>query len=176
VTEYELVDDGRELALTLLRATGWLSRDRHPCRDYPAGPQLPTPQAQCLGETATALAVLPHARGWAADGVLDAAEQWAHDVHTAPGSAPRAAPLTARTGLEVTGDGVVFSSLRRRDGELVLRVVAQTEQPTRARVRGRFAAARRIDLLGRPGEVLTVDDGELVLPLSPWEIATVCLR
>ena len=35
--EYEVVDDGRELALTLLRATGYLSRSEMALRPNPAG-------------------------------------------------------------------------------------------------------------------------------------------
>ncbi len=43
VTEYEITGAGREMALTLLRAIGHLSRDRNAYRDQPAGPQLATP-------------------------------------------------------------------------------------------------------------------------------------
>ena len=38
--EYEVVDDGRALALTLLRATGWLSRSEPSLRPNPAGPPV----------------------------------------------------------------------------------------------------------------------------------------
>ena len=46
--EYEVVDDGRELALTLLRATGYLSRYEPSLRPNPAGPPDPLegPQLQ----------------------------------------------------------------------------------------------------------------------------------
>ena len=47
--EYE-VTEGGELALTLLRCVGWLSRDDLSTRRGGAGPQLPVPGAQCLGE------------------------------------------------------------------------------------------------------------------------------
>ncbi|MFW6091072.1 MAG: alpha-mannosidase, partial [Actinomycetota bacterium] len=49
VTEYELVDGGAEVALTLLRAVGWMSVNLHPYRDEPAGPERPVPGAQDLG-------------------------------------------------------------------------------------------------------------------------------
>jgi hypothetical protein len=57
--EVRLVDDehGPALALTVLRCTGQISRDVHPYREEPAGPQLPTPQA-----LAVAGAVLTSAR------------------------------------------------------------------------------------------------------------------
>jgi mannosylglycerate hydrolase len=41
--------DGDVLAVTLLRAVGWLSRFDLRTRTTGAGPQLPTPQAQCRG-------------------------------------------------------------------------------------------------------------------------------
>jgi alpha-mannosidase len=53
---------GTGMALTLLRAVGWLSRDdvatRRLCN---AGPMLATPEAQCLGEQHFRYAVLPFA-------------------------------------------------------------------------------------------------------------------
>ena len=64
VTEYELLTDPPELALTLLRSVGQISRDLHRYRDEPAGPQTPTPGAQCLGVSAADLAVYPHAGAW----------------------------------------------------------------------------------------------------------------
>lgn len=38
------------LAITLLRSTGWLSRDDLRTRGGGAGPRMPTPEAQCLGQ------------------------------------------------------------------------------------------------------------------------------
>jgi hypothetical protein len=44
-------------------------------------------------------------------------------------------------------------------------------------ISGRFFAARRVDLLGRPGEDLPIEaPGLLRLMLAPWEIATFQLR
>jgi alpha-mannosidase len=48
LAEAEIAADGA-LALTLLRATGWLSRPDLGTRPGDAGPALPTPGAQCLG-------------------------------------------------------------------------------------------------------------------------------
>ncbi len=70
--EYEVVEGGSELALTLVRATGYLSRSEPLLRPNPAGPldRLEGPQLQ----TALALdyAVLPHRGDWrAADAARD---------------------------------------------------------------------------------------------------------
>ncbi|MEJ2598530.1 MAG: glycoside hydrolase family 38 C-terminal domain-containing protein [Anaerolineales bacterium] len=53
-----------EIALTLLRCTGWLSRDDFPTRHGPAGPFLETPGAQMLGDWEFDYAIFPHSRNW----------------------------------------------------------------------------------------------------------------
>ncbi len=171
-TEYELVDTGNELALTLLRGVGQLSRSVHPCREEPAGPEIPTPGAQCLGATTTRIAVMPHAGSWPEAGVLDAAERFRHDLHAVPGRAKHGLGLTQASGLTISGEGVVLSSLRRRDDWLELRLVAQHDEPTVAVVEG-VRESRRADLLGRPGEEFPLSGSKLELPMRPWEIATV---
>jgi alpha-mannosidase len=59
VTEFELLPETGELALTLLRATGALSRAHLRSRPYPAGPEVPTERTQLLGEVAWELGLLP---------------------------------------------------------------------------------------------------------------------
>ncbi|NES31647.1 alpha-mannosidase [Micromonospora terminaliae] len=177
-TEYELTDAGRELAVTVLRSIGMLSRNRHALRDEPAGPQLPTPEAQCRGLRTVELAVLPYRGAWHEAGVVAAAEAYRHELLAFPGTADPATALPApAAGLSVDGPGVALTSVRDRAGRTEVRVVAQTPVDTTAVLGG--AAVRgawRADLLGRTGEPLTVDgDGLVRLPLRAWEIATVQL-
>ncbi|MGS2616242.1 glycoside hydrolase family 38 N-terminal domain-containing protein [Micromonospora sp. LZ34] len=177
-TEYELTDSGRELAVTLLRSIGMLSRNRHALRDEPAGPQLPTPEAQCRGTRTVELAVLPYRGAWHEAGVLAAAEVYRHELLAFPGTADPATALPAPTGgLAVDGSGVALTSVRDRAGRTEVRLVAQTPADTVAVLGGAtIRGAWRADLLGRPGEPLAVDgDGCVRLPLRAWEIATVQL-
>lgn len=53
-----------EIALTLLRCVGWLSRDDFSCRKVNAGPILPTPEAQMLGNWSFDYALIIHEGGW----------------------------------------------------------------------------------------------------------------
>lgn len=59
----EVTEDGT-IALTLLRAVGWLSRDDLRVRRIAAGPLVPTPGAQCIGPYRYEYAILPHAHDW----------------------------------------------------------------------------------------------------------------
>lgn len=64
-SEYELVGDGSELAVTLLRAIGSISVNIHPLRDEPAASEIPVPGAQDLGmRIENRFAVVPSAAGW----------------------------------------------------------------------------------------------------------------
>jgi alpha-mannosidase len=176
IVEYELVGDGGEVAITLLRATGLISRDDHPWRDEPAGPVLPTPGAQLPGPRMFELAVLPFEGERPGPEVPAAAEAFRHPFICAAGGGSSDAPLLERPGLTIDGPGVILSSLRRRDGWLEARIVAECRDPVSARLRGSIAEAREADILGRPGRPLPVADGVLRLELGPWEIRTVQLR
>jgi mannosylglycerate hydrolase len=172
VTEYELV--AGELALTLLRSVGYLSRNRNCLRPEPAGPQLPTPAAQSRGVRSVSLALMPCA-SW--QEVPAAAETFRHDLLVVPGLGDRSLVLPApAAGLSVTGDGVVMTSLRDRDGWRELRVVALTPNDTEAVISGDLSQARHADLRGRSGASVHVVDGVVRLPLRAWEIATIHIR
>ena len=187
VTEYEVVA-GTELALTVLRSFGLISRNTNAYREDPAGPQIPVPNAQLRGERTFAFALAPHAGQWERAGAPALQERYQHAFLVTRGTGSGTASGTEALGesipggepapgLEVSGDGVVLSALRRRGDWLEARVVLAGSQPVEAVIRGGFAVARRVDLLGRPGEELALAaPGLLRLQLAPWEIATFQLR
>lgn len=171
VTEYELTGD--DLALTLLRSVGFLSRNRNGLRPEPAGPQIPTPAAQSPGVRKVSLALMPYADSLGP--VQEAAEIFRHDLLAVRGTGATDLPLPeAASGVSVAG--ATMTSLRQREGWRELRMVALTPQDTTAVIEGAFTEARVADLRGRPGEALPVDGGVVRLPLRAWEIATLQLR
>jgi alpha-mannosidase len=174
VVEYEVVD-GSELALTLLRSIGLISRNEHPWREEPAGPEVAVPDAQLIGPVAASFALLPHAGSWSDSAVIGEAERFQHPFVTAPGTGDSATPRK-EPGLEVVGEGVVLSSLRRRGDWLEARLVCEHPEGRTAVIRGAFRETRDADLRGRPGAALEVVDGELAVPLRAWEIRSIQLR
>jgi alpha-mannosidase len=154
VMEYELVD-GRQLALTLLRSIGVISRPDNPYRNVNAGPEVPLADGQLLGPWSIGFALLPHAGLWQEGRVLTEMERYQHPFLTVAGSGERpGAPEQA--GLELRGDGAALSALRRRDDRLEARIVCERPEPCQA--------------------VLTLDGEETRVDLRPWEIKTVALR
>jgi mannosylglycerate hydrolase len=113
--EYEATDDG-ELALTLLRCVGWLSRDDLSTRRGHAGPPLPVPGAQCHGDHVFEYAV---ELGDPADAeLLRRSQDYRFDfVEGAPG-------VKLEPPIADIGGDLVFSALKAaEDGQgVVLRV------------------------------------------------------
>jgi alpha-mannosidase len=162
--EYELVDvqAGRAtaLALTLLRATRFLSRGPMATRRLPAGPILELRGAQVPGRHAARYAV---ALGDVDPYVL------ADDVWVELGVAEGAGLGSLgpfHQALDVRG--VEVSSLRRRHGRLELR--AYNPRPTATTL---TVAGRRGDVVDLRGRVLAPFAG--TLPLGPFGIVTVAL-
>ena len=181
LAEYELTDGGRELALTVLRSTGLISRNDNPYRQDPAGPQLAIPDAQMRGPWQVTFGLLPHAGDWMEADVARAAEQYRHHPVVAFGSALSDAswpPAGAGDmGLALEGRDVELASIRRRDADwLEARVVNLASEPRAASLRGGILEARRATLRGEPGEALEVTERGVALALSPAEIATIQLR
>jgi hypothetical protein len=162
--EYELIDrhDGRAqtLALTLLRATGILSRPTTKYRRSPAGPPLPVEGAQMLGPVECRYAVCvgpvdPYAV--ADDAFLPLF------ATTASGGGDR---TPSGQGLAVTGAEV--SAVRRDDEAVVVRVFNPTDAPTAVSVGGR--SGQLVDLAGRPLRAF-----EASFDLGPRRLATARL-
>ncbi len=170
--EYELVDlvgtpdDGGDvraqaLALTLLRATGMLSRLGMSLRPLPAGPMTPIEGPQMIGpvEVSYALAVGVGDPFRAADDVLvPLATAASFGGGDRPGE-----------GSALTVQGAEVSALRRETGVLELRVFNPTDTPTTVEMPGR--SGWLVDLRGR---TLATFEGEF--PLGPHRLATVRLE
>jgi len=169
--EYEVIDDGATLALTLLRATGWLSRLMPSLRPNPAGPPVPVPGAQLLTRCVADYAVLLHTGDWRAAALYDIA-----DAVLVPFGRARGGGLhrtTPPVGSALTVDGAVVSAVRRDDaGHLEVRVVNPSDEPTPVTVSYRDAPARgwTVDLRGR---ALAPFDATVVA--QPWAIVTLRL-
>ena len=170
--EYELVDDGRELALTLLRATGYLSRADLLLRPNPAGPLDPLEGPQLQRDLAVEYALLPH------HGIVGGRRpaRAAPTRCSSRSSGCAAAACTARaaplTGRPLRVEGAVVSAVLREPGGLVVRVYNPRGRATVARLErdGAPATGWVTDLLGRPQEQF---QGEL--ELGPDRIATLRL-
>ena len=169
--EYEVVNDGRELALTLLRAVGFLSRTDPQLRPNPAGPPDPLEGPQLQGKQRAEYAVLVHPADWRAADCYGAA-----DAFLVPLERARVAPHTNASrsahGAALRVDGAEVSAVQRVPGGLLLRVfrTAADTGPVTIEHEGVPARGFVVDLRGRP---VVAFEGRV--ELRPFEIASLRL-
>ncbi len=173
--EYELVTDdgkkGSELALTLLRATGYLSRLQLSMRASPAGYPYPLEGPQVLGRRTFDYALLPHRGDWRDANLYDAADEALvplERIRAGGVAGARREPTGARLRVE----GARVSAVLREPGGLLARVFNPSPDRSTAAVEqdGTPATGWTVDLVGRP-----VAPFEGAVELRPWEIATLRL-
>jgi hypothetical protein len=153
--EYEVCDSGRELAVTLLRATGWLSRRRLPRRPDPAGPALPVDGAQVQGPRRWRYGLLLHSGQWETAHLPQRADAFLHPLEVTGGSSLGAPTRPAHgQALRVESGGASVSSVVRDSDGLALRLFHPGSQLAAATVGGTALSDVRVDL--RPGEIATV--------------------
>jgi hypothetical protein len=142
LAEGEVLADGT-LAVTLLRAMGWLSRMDLETRPQPAGPSIPTPGAQCPGPLEARLALLP---GLSPRAARDAELGLRAVVAGSDPLCPAGTPL-----LELEPPDLLLSAFkpRERGPGAVLRVLNPTDSELEAHARFGFgvssAGAVRLD-------------------------------
>jgi alpha-mannosidase len=142
VFEYEVLPEGA-VAITLVRCAGTISRRGLATRPGSAGPDMPTPGAQLIGETAFSLAVAPRAEP--AD-LLSAWERFALPLRVAPAAGGGTLPSS---GSLLQIEGATLSAVRRHDAVVEARVWNPAPAPVRAKVGGETVALR-------PSEIATI--------------------
>jgi alpha-mannosidase len=185
--EYAVLHDGRTIAITLLRAVGFLSRGDLPERKGHAGPALATPSAQCIGERAYRYCIVPLGGDMTLPRAAREIREWLSPAWTGRGDE------RPHSFYSVEGDPVVQPSALRAgpDGAIVARVVNPSRDPASATLR--FARspreARAVDLregdlaLGNTGLDIVrtaappdITDGAVQIRLAPYEIGTYLIR
>jgi alpha-mannosidase len=167
--EYELRagEDGPELCLTLLRCVGVISQPEGALvtRPHTAGPQVATPEGQCLGRHEFEYALLPHGGELDDAALLCAAQDYRY------GFLITQVPVRLEPPIALHGE-VVFSCLKgAEDGDgLILRCFNPSDSVTTARLEGAAVSRTRLDETGEA----PLPDG--TFELTPGQIATIRLR
>jgi mannosylglycerate hydrolase len=176
--EYEALyeEEGATLALTLLRCVGWLSRDDLSCRRGHAGPELQTPEAQCLATHSFLYALIPHAGDWRT------AFHQAHAFNTplrAMITDRHAGPLAPEGSLaEISPSSLVISAIKAaEEGQgLIVRFYSTEDHEVNAEV-ALYRPLRKVMLVNLNEEELRElkanREAGVSLPVRGKEIATL---
>jgi alpha-mannosidase len=171
----ERTPDGGQMALTLLRAVGWIAR-LHP---GVSGYRIPTPEAQCPGRQTFEYALYPHAGDWRTGRVWEQAHRFAWppsalDVDASPGEGGQLSLV------EVSPGELVLSAAKQADNgrDLVVRVWNVSPEAAEGRlVCGfRIAEAWKANLAEEAPATLSVSDNVVTFHAGPHEIVTIGVR
>jgi mannosylglycerate hydrolase len=165
-----------EIALTLVRCVGWLSRDDMPVRHGHAGPAFETPGGQVPGKWKYDYAIIPHKGDW------HKAYQQAYAFET---------PLRAiETGLHKGEIPFQGAFIAHSPSEFVISAIKETENGKGWIVRGYNISSEKIQLNLTPlrqfantmqvnlaeEEITTLrtgDEGEIRIPVSGHEVVSI---
>jgi alpha-mannosidase len=170
--EYEVLPGPpQELALTLLRAVGWLSRDDLVTRKGHAGPEMETPGAQVPGGHRFRYSLFFHAGDWQQGGAWRAAESALLPLVPGRGAPVGAAPPV----IELEPECIQMTALLPRPAGYDLRFLNASDRPREALVRlqPQPAHVSVVTLGGDLRDQLEPRGGVLKIPLRPWEIVTL---
>lgn len=181
--EYELLHNGAEatIAVTLLRAVGWLSLDDLDCRPGHAGPKRATPGAQCLGPAVFEYSIVPFGGAFR---LPEAAHQAYAFVAPLQGVAVESSPGTRSpvlTLLTLYPPELVLTALKPAEegAGIIARFFNSSEEAVTGRLQIGLPVtqARLTNLLEEPvGEALAVDgEGRLSLEVPPKRIVSLRL-
>jgi alpha-mannosidase len=166
---------GAELALTLNRSTGWLSRPDLRLRRGHAGPPLATPGGQEPGAHRFEYAIMPWHDVLGA-GFLRAVEQYAYPLAVLGSTEEHA--LAGGLHLDLEPATMMLSAAApRADGSVELRFWSAADSDVTATIRmPGLRACSREDLLGRPfGRQPDVSGDTATVTVRPREIVTLAL-
>ncbi|WP_201714349.1 alpha-mannosidase [Rossellomorea arthrocnemi] len=163
--EYQItrMEEEDSLDVTLIRSVGWLSRDDLRTRGGGAGPNMETPDAQCIG-TYTFHAAFEFHPHKSMGHVATEAHLFRVPPRIYPGEGKGIGCL-----VEIDNGDVQWSSLRRVEDGMELRVWNPTDQDQVFTLTSSGEVVERVDFLHRAGRVG-------VESLKPKEIATYLIK
>ena len=174
--EYEVYPDQTTIALTLLRCVERLSTGGEAAAAE--AEYNHTPGAQCLGRHTFRYAVLQYEGDWSEAGVVDEAHRHNVPIRVVQ-TGIHGGPLRLRSSVvQVHGDGVVLSCVKRAEREdvLIVRLWNPTLQTSSVTVNVANArTARLVNLNEEPLAELKVKKDAVRLGIPPKKIVTVAL-
>ncbi len=129
--EYEILKGGKgiSIALTLIRAVGWLSRGDLYTRKGNAGPSVPTPDAQCIGEYEFHYSLLPHfGKSWIEAEALKVAKDFTNPLVAIQAEKNRGELPKEFSFIELSPENLLISAVKKAEDSdsLILRIYNPT--------------------------------------------------
>ncbi len=177
--EYEATGDGN-LYITLLRSVGWLSRSDLRTRKIRAGPEIETPEAQCIGRHEFEYSLIPHKGNW--ENAYALANQFIYSPQAFPIASEKNIPK--EFSLLSLNPPLILSALKKseKDENIIVRFYNPTDREITGEMVLSFPIANVsvVNLRERevqdPGiRILSKERERIKLVVKPYKIVTLKL-
>ena len=179
--EYQIYRNNNTIALTLFRSVAWVANDIN-TRIGDAGPEIFTPEAQCLREMTFEYAIYPHVGHYDKGGVLKAADKFNHHVMPFITDKHEGSLPLKKSYIEVIdpSDNVRVTSIKRsEDGKgLIIRMYngGETEAPIQIALGVKGLGAKTTNFLEEEKAPLTIDQGTIAMVVGAKSIETIYIE
>jgi mannosylglycerate hydrolase len=181
LSEYEVIPDANQIALTLLRGVGWLARPDLLTRVGDVGPHIFTPEAQCLGTQTFEYSIYPHGGDLAAANPHFEADRHTLKFRAVQSNSHRGALPDAFSFLHWTEEShfgaFKLTALKQsEDGrDLIVRFYNALDKPAtgRLQVGAKVTAVYRTNLNEENETALSLQDGTVPVEARGKEIVTL---
>lgn len=179
--EYTVYKEDNTIALTLFRSIDWIAKDIN-TRIGDAGPEIYTPQAECLRQMTFEYAVYPHGNHYDEGNVLREADRFNSGLLTFVTDRHTGELPVENSFIKVVDslDAVRVTSIKRsEDGKgIIVRMYNGTEKDTRVDLLSVYPVklAKRVNFLENEKGRLAVNDNSVTFDLNSKVIETLYIE
>ena len=171
--EVQKTEQGALILLTLLRSVGIMANG-------PTGLNIPTPEAQCLGEHRFEYSFIPHQKDYLQSNAFRLAHAFCEPMRALQAEDGKKPRRMDASWLSIDAPELVLSAFKQAeylDNTFVLRCYNTSGRPVRATIKLGFAvaSAHLMDLRERKIEEIPVKENTAIVEAGPWEILTLGL-
>jgi mannosylglycerate hydrolase len=177
LNEYAVSDSG-EIYLTLLRCVGQLSKDKLKTRPAHAGPPIPTPNAQNIGEHTLYYSLIPHENSWREALVHKLAREYhapliALELEKSFGTLP-----TKNSFIEISSNNGILTSFKAGEDmkSIIIRCYSLNEENIELKLNRLIREKVQnmyLSNLSEEEEIKIPHDDIINLKPKPWQIITL---
>ncbi len=179
--EYQVIDSDNKIALTLFRSVGWIAKEIN-SRIGDAGPEIFTPDAQCLREMSFEYAVYPHSGDVESGEVCRASDLFNTSVlkfTTDRHKGQLNSESSFFTAMDSLNSIKITATKRSEDGKtLIVRGYNSSTKPTDLSFTSSFKikSAHTTNLLEESKDMVKLQDNIINLKVAPKKIFTLSIE
>lgn len=178
--EYQVIDDDNKVALTLFRSVGWIAKEIN-SRIGDAGPEIFTPDAQCLREMSFEYAVYPHTGDVESGNVCRTSDSYNTSIVKFTTDRHKGKFETSNSYFDIADNlnSIKLTAVKRSEdgGKLIIRGYNSSNSVTKLTLNSKFTiiSASFTNLLEDLKDQISVVDNSLNMHIDGKKIFTISL-